>query len=284
MTRCQRKFKSQPLATTHPHCLQSPPLKNPRWFDMTRKKLIAGNWKMHGSRSQARLLVEAIQHGAKNLSAVDIAVFPSFVHLQAVEMLLAQSHIAWGAQNLYLGSAGAFTGEVSGPMLMEYGCRYVLVGHSERRAIFHEGLDLVAAKFTAAQQAGLEPILCVGETLAEREKGETENIIQQQLASVVESASIDAFRRAVIAYEPVWAIGTGLTATPEQAQQVHAFIRQQLAQYDVQVAESTRILYGGSVKADNAQGLFAMPDIDGGLVGGASLDAQSFLAICQAVI
>jgi len=249
-----------------------------------RKKIVAGNWKMNGTRKQANALIEAIKNGANNLSSSEIILLPSFVYLPEAQNLLANTQIAWGAQNLYLGDAGAFTGEISGAMLTDFGCRYVLVGHSERRALFHEDLNLVAAKFKAAQHAKLIPILCVGETLTEHQQGQTENIIKQQLASVIEAASIDAFRQAVIAYEPVWAIGTGLTATPEQAQTVHALIREQLAQHDADIAQRTRILYGGSVKADNAQGLFAMPDIDGGLVGGASLDAASFLAICQAAV
>ncbi len=249
-----------------------------------RKKMVAGNWKMNGSRYEARTLLEAIKQGANAFSAVDLVVFPAFVYLESCEEILADSLVAWGAQNLYLGKAGAFTGEISGAMLVDYGCQYVLVGHSERRQLFREDVNLVAAKFKAAQQFGLQPVLCVGETIEQREQGQTENIIQQQLASLVEAASIDAFRRAVIAYEPVWAIGTGLTATPEQAQAVHVFIRAVLADYHPEIAEGVRILYGGSVKPDNAKGLFAMPDIDGALVGGASLEAKGFLAICQAAM
>lgn len=249
-----------------------------------RKKMVAGNWKMNGSRYETRALLESIKQGSSIVSLVNIVVFPSFVFLEQCEEILADSQIAWGAQNLYLGKQGAFTGEISGSMLIDYGCEYVLVGHSERRQLFREDVNLVAAKFKASQQVGLQPILCVGETLEQRERGQTENIIEQQLASVVEAASIDAFRRAVIAYEPVWAIGTGLTATPAQAQAVHAFIRGVLAKYNAEVAAGVRILYGGSVKADNAQGLFEMPDIDGGLIGGASLEAKGFLAICQAAM
>lgn len=250
-----------------------------------RKKMVAGNWKMHGTRRDAGALVEAIKQGAQSLSSnVDVAVFPSFVHLQTVEQVLNNSRIEWGGQNLYLGKQGAFTGEVSGPMLVEYGCQYVLVGHSERRMLFFEDLMLIAAKFKAALEAGLKPILCVGETLGQREVGETERVITEQLESVIEAAGIDAFHNAIIAYEPVWAIGTGLTATPEQAQEVHAFIRNHLAVHNSGIAKVTRLLYGGSVKADNAAGLFAMPDIDGGLVGGASLDAKSFIAICEAAL
>lgn len=249
-----------------------------------RKKMVAGNWKMNNSRYQARELLEAIKQGVSQFSAIDIVVFPSFVYLHQSEEILADSRVAWGAQNLYLGQGGAFTGEISGAMLVDYGCQYALVGHSERRQLFHEDVNLVAAKFKAAQQFGLQPVLCVGETREQRESGQAENIIQQQLASVVEAASIDAFRHAIVAYEPVWAIGTGLTATPDQAQTVHAYIRQLLAQYNAEIAQSVRILYGGSVKADNAKALFAMPDIDGGLIGGAALDAKAFLAICQAAM
>jgi triosephosphate isomerase len=204
------------------------------------------------------------------------------VHLPLAEDLLNDTAIAWGAQNMYLGAAGAFTGEVSGAMLVDYGCQYVLIGHSERRALFHDDLTMVAAKLKAALEAKLKPILCLGETLAEREANQTEEVIRTQLQSAIDAVGIEAFSQIVVAYEPVWAIGTGLTATPEQAQSVHAFIRQIFAQHNVVVANSMRILYGGSVKADNATGLFGMADIDGALVGGASLDAKSFLAICQA--
>lgn len=249
---------------------------------MRRKKLVAGNWKMHGSRHSTDILLTAISQGAQSFTHVDIAVFPSFVHIPYTQDRLQNTPIAWGAQNIYIGEAGAFTGEVSGPMLIDYGCQYVLIGHSERRLLFFEDLPLVAAKFKAAIQCGLQPILCLGETLAQREKNITERIISEQLESVIESTGIDMFHQAVIAYEPIWAIGTGLTATPEQAQSVHAYIRRQIERHSVDVANTMRILYGGSVKADNADALFAMPDIDGGLVGGASLDATSFLSIVQA--
>ena len=247
-----------------------------------RKPMVAGNWKTNGSRHESELLLVAIQQGATALETIDIVVFPSFVNLPLTEKLLKNSTVAYGAQNLYMGKSGAFTGEVSGPMLADYGCQYVLIGHSERRAIFHDDLTIVAAKFAAALEAKLTPILCVGELLAEREQGQTEAVIAKQLESVIAAVGIAALRQAVIAYEPVWAIGTGLTATPEQAQAVHAFIRQLLEKHQPEVANTMRILYGGSVKADNAAGLFAMSDIDGALVGGASLDAKGFLAICQA--
>lgn len=249
-----------------------------------RKPFIAGNWKMHGLQSQVKELIEGIAQGAASLTDLDIVVLPSFLHISQVRDSLSQqaSAVKLGAQNLYLGAQGAFTGEVSAPMLKDGGCQYVLVGHSERRSLFQEDLNLVASKFKAALEAGLQPILCVGETRAEREAGKTENIISQQLESVIQSAGILAFRHAIIAYEPVWAIGTGLTATPEQAQEVHAFIRQLLAQNNVDLAKTICILYGGSMKPENAASLLAKPDIDGGLIGGASLEAKSFLAICAA--
>lgn len=247
-----------------------------------RKYLIAGNWKMHGSMSQANILVEGIKQGAKAYTDIDILVLPPFVHLAHVHQLISHSAVLLGAQNLYLGAQGAFTGEVSGAMLADVGCQYVLIGHSERRAIFQEDLTLVAKKFKAAHDAKLIPILCVGETQAERESGATERVVKEQIESVIQLVGIDAFRHAVIAYEPVWAIGTGLTATPEQAEEVHAFIRRLIAKNNVDIGSAIRILYGGSMKPENAPSLLAMPDIDGGLIGGASLDATSFLAICAA--
>lgn len=246
-----------------------------------RKKMVAGNWKMNNSRSEAKALLQAIKTGAQELKGVDIVVFPSFVHLQLTEDILANTLVGWGGQNLHTEQSGAFTGEISGSMLTNYGCQYVLVGHSERRQLFNENLKIVAEKFKAASQVGLQPILCVGETLEQRENGQTDAIIAEQLSSVIHAVGMDLFQKAIIAYEPVWAIGTGLTATPEQAQATHAFIRNHLKQYHVEVAATVRILYGGSVKADNAEGLFAMPDIDGGLVGGASLSASQFLGICS---
>lgn len=247
-----------------------------------RKPLIAGNWKMHGSKALVKSLIEGITQGASAYSEIDILVLPAFVHLSLSHQLLTNSAVLLGAQNLYLGAQGAFTGEVSGPMLTDVGCQYVLVGHSERRTIFHESLDLVAQKFKAAQAAGLTPILCVGETREQRERRETEAVVGKQIASVVQLVGIEAFSKAVIAYEPVWAIGTGLTATAEEAQAVHAYIRQQIMQNNVDIAKTIRILYGGSMKAENAASLLAMSDIDGGLIGGASLEAKSFLAICAA--
>lgn len=247
-----------------------------------RKPLIAGNWKMNGSINQATTLVQSIKQGTALYPGVNILVCPPFVYLKQASDLIASSALLLGAQNLYLGNQGAFTGEVSGAMLADIGCQYVIIGHSERRTLFHDDLSNVSAKFKAAQEARLIPILCVGETKEEREQGETEAVIQKQLESVIQAAGIDAFRHAVIAYEPVWAIGTGLTASPDQAQTVHAFIRQLIFKNNVDIAKTICILYGGSMKPDNAASLLAMPDIDGGLIGGASLDAASFLAICAA--
>jgi len=249
---------------------------------MIRQPLVAGNWKMNGSRSTVIALADAIKSVIKKNDQVDVLVLPSFVHLSLVEQLLVGTKIQWGAQNLHQQAEGAFTGEVSGSMLADLGCQYVLVGHSERRQLFHEDLEVVLQKFKAALQYKITPILCVGETLAERENGQTQRVIEQQIQSVIEGAGINAFEKAVVAYEPVWAIGTGRSASPEVAEEAHSFIRQIFAKQNVDVANSLRILYGGSVKADNALGLFTKPDIDGALVGGASLDVASFLAIAKA--
>jgi len=249
-----------------------------------RKPMVAGNWKMNGLNASVRTLLEGIKQAEHLFASIDVVVFPAAIHLMLVQELLKGSSLAWGAQNLYPADNGAFTGEISGPMLTDMSCRYVLVGHSERRALFAEDSSVVAAKFQAALKTRLQPILCVGEILKQRERGDTEKVIQEQLETVISKAGISAFRQAIIAYEPVWAIGTGLTATPEQAQAVHTYIRRLLAEQDVDIAQTIRILYGGSLKADNAAQLFAMPDIDGGLVGGASLEAKSFLAICQEAV
>jgi triosephosphate isomerase len=250
---------------------------------MMRKILVAGNWKMHGSKTMVRSLLEGLLSGSSAEGNADLAVFPSFPYLSLTESILSGSHIKWGGQTLNPNAQGAHTGETSGSMLVDMGCQYALVGHSERRAIYAESDDDVAVRFNAAQDAGLEPILCVGETLEEREAGQTEAVVARQLDAVINSVGIDAFGRAIIAYEPVWAIGTGLTATPEQAQSVHAFIRDKLTSLNVIIADQLRILYGGSVKGSNAAELFAQIDIDGGLVGGASLTAEDFLAIYSAV-
>jgi triosephosphate isomerase (TIM) len=247
-----------------------------------RKALVAGNWKMNGTRDANRALLDALQRALPANAAVDVAVCPPAVYLADCVAQLAGGPIAVGGQDCSDETAGAYTGEIAAPMLREIGCRYVIVGHSERRARQHEDSDWVARKFVAAQQAGLVPILCVGEQREDRESGRTESVVAEQLDAVLDRAGVAAFRQAVVAYEPVWAIGTGLTATPEQAAEVHAFIRARVASRDAAIAAGLQILYGGSVKADNAAGLFALPDIDGGLIGGASLDAAGFVAICQA--
>ena len=247
-----------------------------------RRPLVAGNWKMHGSRAEtAALLEELIQQQGANVTA-EIAVCPPFVYLQDAARRLKESNIALGGQNVCAEPVGAFTGEVSAAMLKDVGCRYVIVGHSERRALFHEDDKLVARKFMAAQNQKLTPILCVGETLEQRERGETESVVARQLDAVIVVAGVGALADAVIAYEPVWAIGTGKNATPQQAQAVHAFIRGRIAERDAKIAADLRILYGGSVKAANAAELFEMPDVDGGLVGGASLRGDEFGRICAA--
>jgi triosephosphate isomerase (TIM) len=250
---------------------------------MSRRKFVAGNWKMHGSASSSTALAMAILEGSRGMDRSDIAVCPPYPYLAPVGPLLSGGAVALGAQDVCeKAGQGAFTGEVSGQMLVELGCRYAIVGHSERRQFFDDSDTRVAAKFQAAQAANLVPILCVGETLAERESNQTEAVLERQLRAVTAAAGIAAFERAVIAYEPVWAIGTGRTATPEQAQAAHAFIRERIAADDAIIARRLRILYGGSVKPDNAAELFARPDVDGGLIGGASLDSAQFLAICRA--
>ena len=251
---------------------------------MMRKILVAGNWKMHGSKTMVRSLLEGLLAGSSAEGKADLAVFPSFPYLSLTESILSGSHIQWGGQTLNPNAQGAHTGETSGGMLADMGCKYVLVGHSERRAIYGESDTDVALRFKAALDAGLEPVLCVGETLEEREADQTEAVVGRQLDAVINSVGIDAFAQATIAYEPVWAIGTGLTATPQQAQSVHAFIRDKLSSLNVIIAGQLRILYGGSVKGSNAAELFAQSDIDGGLVGGASLTAEDFLAIYSAAV
>jgi len=246
-----------------------------------RARLVAGNWKMHGSLRANAGLLDALKASLKQSDKLACAVCAPFPYLGQVSAALAGSAIAWGAQNLSEHDSGAYTGEVSGAMLKEFGCRFAIVGHSERRTLYGEDDRRVAAKFVAARRAGLTPILCVGETLEQRERGETEGVVGRQLDAVVGAAGAAALGDAVLAYEPVWAIGTGRNATPQQAQDVHAFARARLAAHDGALGNLT-ILYGGSVKAANAAELFAMPDIDGGLIGGASLVAEDFIAICAA--
>lgn len=246
-----------------------------------RKKLVAGNWKMHGSRDMADDLVREV---VENLpDGVDVVVFPPDVFLHELTRKYSDRGLGFGAQNLCEHHVpGAFTGEVAGSMLRDVGATWVLVGHSERREYQHESDATVAKKVESALQAGLTPILCVGETREEHEAGQAEAVIGRQLEAVVAHVGIEAFRQVVVAYEPVWAIGTGLTATPDKVQKIHAFIRSQLAKKDVNISLLTRVLYGGSVKPANAAELFAQPDVDGGLIGGASLVASDFLDICAA--
>lgn len=237
---------------------------------------------MHGDRARSAALVDGIVAGLDAASPVDVVVCPPAVLATHVSTRIAGAPIGLGGQNLSEHDEGAYTGEVSGPMLADAGCTYCIVGHSERRSLYGETNEVVAAKFQAARCSGLTPILCIGETLDERDGGAMESVIANQLDAVVDTAGVGALKQAIVAYEPVWAIGTGRTATPEQAQDAHAYIRQRIAAAGTEVAAGLRILYGGSVKADNAAGLFSQPDIDGGLIGGASLEAEQFLAVCAA--
>ena len=248
-----------------------------------RKRLVAGNWKMHGNRAANAALLEAIVGGTADYADdVECSVCVPYPYLVQVADRLRGTALACGAQNVSEYAQGAYTGEVSAAMLADCGCRYVIVGHSERRQLYGESDAQVAAKFAAVRAAGMAAILCVGETLAERDAGKTESTVARQLDAVLSGAGAGAFANAVLAYEPVWAIGTGRNATPEQARDVHAFLRGRIAEQDVGVAKALRILYGGSVKAANAAALFAMPEVDGGLIGGASLVAAEFLAIVRA--
>jgi len=248
-----------------------------------RKPLVAGNWKMNGSRESAQNLIAGIKDGLGKGATTEVAICPPFVYLSGVGGMLAGSDIALGAQNVSQRGNGAYTGEISADMLLDVGCKYVILGHSERRALYGETDTLVAEKVIATNAAGLKPIFCVGELLEERESGKTEEVVARQLDVLLSSVEgLAALQNAVIAYEPVWAIGTGMTASPEQAQNVHEFIRQRVAKKDTALAQKIRILYGGSVKGSNAPELFAKADIDGGLIGGASLQVEEFLAICQA--
>ena len=247
-----------------------------------RSKLVVGNWKMHGGTVQNQHLLNAVIAGTAGMSGVSLAVCVPYPYLSQAQSVLQATHVFWGAQNVSQYDKGAYTGEVSAAMLMDFGCRYVIVGHSERRALYGEDNHTVALKFRAAQSVGLTPVLCVGETLDQREAAITERVVAEQLDAVIELVGIDALAKSVLAYEPVWAIGTGKTATPGQAQDVHSFIRDRIAASNSEMAVGLQILYGGSAKANNAAELFAMPDIDGGLIGGASLVADEFIAICHA--
>ncbi|MBP3985779.1 triose-phosphate isomerase [Pseudoxanthomonas helianthi] len=246
-----------------------------------RRKIVAGNWKLHGTRQFATALVGEVAGGLP-LPGVEVLVLPPLPYLGDLIEDFEGRDIVFGAQDVSSNEKGAYTGEVSAAMLVDVGARYGLVGHSERRQYHQESSELVAKKFVAARHAGLVPILCVGETLEQREAGQAEAVIAAQLAPVLELAGVEGFDGAVVAYEPVWAIGTGRTASPEQAQAMHAFVRGQIRAHDARIADSLPLLYGGSVKPDNAAELFAQADVDGGLVGGASLVAADFLAIARA--
>ncbi|MGD2139115.1 MAG: triose-phosphate isomerase [Burkholderiales bacterium] len=247
-----------------------------------RQRLVAGNWKMFGNSARNQLLLEAVAAQAGALQQAGCAVCVPFPYLSQARSILADSGVSWGAQNASQWPEGAYTGEVSVAMIADFGCRYVIVGHSERRSLFHENDEMVAAKAEAVLGHGMVPIVCVGESLDERERGVTESVVSRQLRAVIDKVGIEGLGKSVVAYEPVWAIGTGKTATPDQAQAVHADLRALIAEHDSGVAESMTMLYGGSVKAANASSLFAMEDIDGGLIGGASLKAEEFMAICEA--
>ncbi|WP_144393031.1 triose-phosphate isomerase [Pleionea sediminis] len=248
---------------------------------MSRRSIVAGNWKMNGSPDSIKQLMDALlEHNLADLKC-DIIVCPPALFVERV-LGVAGNRVAVGAQNVNENDKGAFTGEISAQMLKSIGCKYAIVGHSERRQLFAETSEQVALKASALLELGLTPILCVGETLEQREGGETLSVVKSQIDAVVNQCGIKAFERIVIAYEPVWAIGTGKTASPQQAQEVHSAIRMDLAKQDKSIAEGVSILYGGSVKADNAAELFSEADIDGGLIGGASLIAEDFYQICRA--
>ena len=247
-----------------------------------RRPFVAGNWKMNGSRTHARALAASVCEGARELPGVDVGVCPAFVHIADADAAIGKGPVRLGGQSCAGAERGAFTGEVSASMLADAGCSFVLVGHSERRTLFGEGDAEVAAKAAVALAAGLSPVVCVGETLEERDSGRTEATVTRQINAVIDGLDREALARIVIAYEPVWAIGTGRTATPQQANAVHALLRSQVAAREPEVAAGLRILYGGSVKPENAAGMFAEPEVDGGLIGGASLDAEQFIDICRA--
>jgi len=256
-----------------------------------RKPLVAGNWKMNGTSATNKKLLDGILTHADSFKTVDVALFPPAVYLQQVQEALKGTHLSWGTQNLSQFKQGAYTGEISAVMLRDFGCRYVLIGHSERRCLYAE-LDLdqlvldhiIAEKYEMAIKEGITPIVCIGESPEEHAKGMTEEVVGRLLDITIERLGVHALSQAVLAYEPVWAIGTGNSATPEWAQDVHSFMRERIAKHDKATAETVQILYGGSVKGNNAAPLFSMPDIDGGLIGGASLDVDEFVSICQAAV
>ena len=249
-----------------------------------RRKLVAGNWKMFGSLAGNERLLDGVLKGLPASAAVEAAVCVPFPYLGQARDRLRGTPLAWGAQNLSQHAQGAYTGEISAAMIVDFGCRFVIVGHSERRSLYGDTDAVVAAKYDAALKAGLTPILCLGESLEQRESGVTNQVVGSQLDAVMDACGVATLSKAVIAYEPVWAIGTGRTASPEQAQEVHAMIRGRIAGRDAAVAQGVQILYGGSVKPQNAREIFAKADIDGGLIGGASLVAEDFLAIVNAAV
>lgn len=247
-----------------------------------RKPLVAGNWKMNGSIDSVEELLNGIKAGVGNVNNAEVVVCPPSIFIPQVQSLLQGTAIAWGGQDISTHASGAYTGETAGSMMTGFGCKYVIIGHSERRTYHGESDELVAEKFEVARKEGLIPLFCIGETLEEREQGITEDVVARQIDAVIDRCGVEMLGEGVIAYEPVWAIGTGKTASPEQAQDVHAFIRSRVARHSSAVAEGLRVLYGGSMKPDNAAELMAKPDIDGGLIGGASLVAEDFLGICTA--
>lgn len=247
-----------------------------------RRKMVVGNWKMNGSLDENRGLLTGITAGVNTLESVDVVICPPYPYIPQAQSLLHGTNVRWGAQNLCSTKDGAMTGAVAPSMLSDFGCTHVLVGHSERRNLFHETDDTAAARFTAAQEAGLIPIFCMGESREERDSDWTDYIVGRQLDSIIRRLGPEVLKKAVLAYEPLWAVGADQPATPEQAQEVHDFIRRRVARCNAEIAANVRILYGGSLRADNAASLFAMPDIDGGLVGRASLTAEEFVPICRA--
>jgi triosephosphate isomerase (TIM) len=249
---------------------------------MTRRKMVVGNWKMHGSIAGNKALLEGVIAGVRDLHDADFVVCVPYPYLGQAQSLLQGTNVAWGAQNLCSTKDGALTGAVAPAMLLDFGCSYVIIGHSERRSQFHETDDTAAARFNAALEVGLTPVFCMGESREERDSDWTDFIVGRQLDSIMRRYGVEVLTKAVLAYEPLWAVGSGNPATPEQAQEVHEFIRKRIARCDPAIAAKVPILYGGSVKPSNAAQLFAMPDIDGGLIGGASLTAEEFVPICRA--
>ncbi len=247
-----------------------------------RRTLVAGNWKMNGSKESIKTLLDGIKSGVSGVTNADMAVCCPAVYIADVSAALDGTAVGFGGQDISVHDSGAYTGEIAGSMWNDFACKYVIIGHSERRTYHHESDELVAEKFEAARKAGLIPLFCIGETLEEREGGVTEQVVSRQVNAVIDRLGVDALGEGVVAYEPVWAIGTGVTATPEQAQETHAFIRSMIAEKSAEVAEKIQILYGGSMNAGNASELLACNDIDGGLIGGASLKADDFLAIGKA--